>query len=77
MVASYILPRAGEQLRVGRMALGGNLDQTSAGGSERGCAARTYGCRCACEGSQRSFNVWETTTQQSDKRAMMCVMVRL
>jgi len=30
--SSYILPWAGEQLRVGRMALGGNLDQTSAEG---------------------------------------------
>jgi hypothetical protein len=31
MVVSYILPRASEELWVRRMALGGNLDQKSAG----------------------------------------------
>jgi hypothetical protein len=47
-VASYILPRAGEQLWVGRVALGGNLDQISVDSNSAG-AQRTYGCRCACE----------------------------
>ena len=35
-IASYILPRAGEQLRVWGVALGGNLDQISAGGLSAG-----------------------------------------
>jgi hypothetical protein len=47
-VASYILPRAGEQLWVGRVALGSNLDQISADSKSAG-AQRTYGCGCACE----------------------------
>ena len=50
VVASYILPRAREELRIWRMALGGNLDQISAWATGRG-RANTYCCGCACDGS--------------------------
>ena len=43
-VTTYILPRAGEELGIGGMALGGNLGQVSTSVDERAQPARAEGC---------------------------------